>query len=166
MPPEPVPADPGWDDGPAWRDRVSEQDEFDLEEEDQEDWEPLTAGELAEIREFAAADARVWAGMAGRRGPGQPGSVRIYPGESASRAAAFGSGLALDVMPPAPAWPCPPTPRPGTMIPTRAYLTTSCSECWPRGTGWRPTWRPASWPRRPSGTGAALPRAVNPRGQG
>jgi Domain of unknown function (DUF222) len=102
MPPESVPADPGWDDDPAWLDRVSEQDELDLEEEDPEDWEPLTAGELAEIREFAAADARVWAGMAGRRGPGQPGSVRIYPGESASRAAAFGSGLALDVMPACP----------------------------------------------------------------
>ena len=35
-------------------------------------------------------------------GPGQPGSARIYPGESASGAAAFGSGLALDVMPACP----------------------------------------------------------------
>ena len=104
MPPEPAPADPGWDDDPAWSrpDPVSEADEPPDAEEDPADWEPLTAGELAEIREFAAADARVWAGMAGRRGPGQSGSARIYPGESASRAAAFGSGLALDVMPACP----------------------------------------------------------------
>ena len=32
-------------------------------------------------------------------GPDQPGSAQVFPGESASRAAAFGSGLALDVMP-------------------------------------------------------------------
>jgi hypothetical protein len=115
MPPEPVPADPGWDEDPAWLDRdpvtPAEREAWldrvagagePPEEEDPGDWEPLTAGELAEIREFAAADARVWAGMAGRRGPGQPGSARIYPGESASGAAAFGSGLALDVMPACP----------------------------------------------------------------
>ena len=82
----------------AWLDCLGEAGESpDLEEEDPEDWEPLTAGELAEIREFAEADARVWAGMAGRRGPGQPGSARIYP--SCSPAAAFGSGMTLDVMP-------------------------------------------------------------------
>jgi hypothetical protein len=34
---------------------------------------------------------------AGRRGPGQPGSARLFPGESASPAAAFGAGMALDV---------------------------------------------------------------------
>lgn len=39
------------------------------------------------------------AAYAGRRGPGQPGSAGVFPGESASRAAAFGAGLALDVMP-------------------------------------------------------------------
>ena len=106
-----------WDAGPAWSrpdamtpeereawlDRLAEAGEPpDLDEEDPEDWEPLTAEELAEIREFAEADARVWAGIAGRRGPGQPGSARIYPGESCSPAAAFGSGMALDVMPACP----------------------------------------------------------------
>jgi hypothetical protein len=87
----------------AWLDGLAEAGEPpDLEEEDPEDWEPLTAEELAEIREFAEADARVWAGIAGRRGPGQPGSARIYPGESCSPAASFGSGMALDVMPACP----------------------------------------------------------------
>ena len=37
-----------------------------------------------------------------RRGPGQPGSARIPAGESSSRAAAFGAGMALDVMPACP----------------------------------------------------------------
>ena len=40
--------------------------------------------------------------MAGRRGPGQPGSARVYPGESCCTAASFGSGMALDVMPACP----------------------------------------------------------------
>src|SRR5689334_7127344 len=35
----------------------------------------------------------------GRRGPGQAGSARVFPGESASRAAGFGTGMAWDVMP-------------------------------------------------------------------
>src|ERR1700749_3896802 len=35
----------------------------------------------------------------GRRGPGQAGSARTFPGESASRAAGFGTGMAWDVMP-------------------------------------------------------------------
>ena len=105
----------------AWLDCLAEAGEPpDLEEEDPEDWEPLTAEELAEIREFAEADARVWAGLAGRRGPGQPGSAQIYPGESCSPAASFGSGMALDVMPGCPSWRCPPTPRLARMTPTRA----------------------------------------------
>src|SRR6516165_2399651 len=82
----------------AWLDHLAETDEP-PEPDEEECWEPLTAGELAEIREFAEADARVWAGVAGRRGPGQPGSARIYPGESCSPAATFGSGMTLDVMP-------------------------------------------------------------------
>jgi Domain of unknown function (DUF222) len=41
----------------------------------------------------------VEAATTGRRGPGQPGSARILPGESASPAAAFGPGLPLDVLP-------------------------------------------------------------------
>ena len=39
------------------------------------------------------------AATTGRRGPGQPGSARVFPGESSSRAAAFGPGMALDVLP-------------------------------------------------------------------
>ena len=76
----------------------------------------LTAEELAEIaeavRDQAAAEAGTVAEMARlggslgmiaaaavRRGPGQPGSARVPAGESCSRAAAFGPGMALDVMP-------------------------------------------------------------------
>src|SRR5690348_7636716 len=118
MPPEPASADPGWDDDPAWSrpdpmtpeereawlDWVCEHDELpDLDaNEDGEDFAPLTAEELADAHEGAAAGPAVWAAMAGRRGPGQPGSARVYPGESASRAASFGSGMALDVMPACP----------------------------------------------------------------
>jgi hypothetical protein len=74
----------------------------------------LSAAELAGIAEAvegvaraAAVGARlgttgalaVLAASPGRRGPGQPGSARRFAGESSSRAAAFGTGLALDVMP-------------------------------------------------------------------
>jgi len=88
----------------AWLDWVCEHDEPpDLDaNEDGEDFTLLTAEELAEAREGAAAGPAVWAAVAGRRGPGQLGSARVYPGESASRAASFGSGMALDVMPACP----------------------------------------------------------------
>jgi hypothetical protein len=88
----------------AWLDHLAQADEppgFDADEA-WEDFAPLTAEELAEAREGAAAGPAVWAAVAGRRGPGQPGSARVYPGESASRAASFGSGMALDVMPACP----------------------------------------------------------------
>ena len=113
MPAEPVPADPGRDEDLAWLDRdpmtaaereewldrVCEQDEP-PEEEEYEDYAPLTAEELAEVREAAADDLlAVRAATTGRRGPGQPGSARIFPGETSSRAAAFGPGMALDVLP-------------------------------------------------------------------
>src|SRR5580704_9796920 len=39
------------------------------------------------------------AASTGRRGPGQAGSARTFPGVSASRAAGFGTGMAWDVMP-------------------------------------------------------------------
>ena len=122
MPPEPVPADPPPDlmtaaERAAWLDRVAEQDEPPGPEE-WEEWpgadDELTAAEvaeLAELRAAAEADARATAeavarGLPGgqyvraeRRGPGLPGSVRCYPGEFSSRAAAFGAGMALDVTP-------------------------------------------------------------------
>jgi len=113
MPAEPVPADPGPEDDLAWLDRdpmtaaereasldrLCEQDEPPAEE-DNEDYAPLTAEELAGVRRAAADDLlAVQAAAAGRRGPGQPGSARIFPGESSSRAAGFGPGMALDVLP-------------------------------------------------------------------
>ena len=53
-----------------------------------------------EIREAAADELlAVEAATTGRRGPGQPGSARIFPGESSSPAAGFGPGMALDVLP-------------------------------------------------------------------
>ena len=102
----------------AWLDALDEP--FDPEEYPDPDGPPppgedeLTAEEIAEIREATEAAARAAvngarsgttgalaaiAALSGRRGPGQPGSAQVFPGESASRAAAFGSGLALDVMP-------------------------------------------------------------------
>src|SRR5690348_10239111 len=114
MPPSPVPADPGWDEDLAWLDRdpmtaaefeasldrLCELDEGPGEDEDEACYAPLTAEELAEIREAAADELlAVKAATTGRRGPGQPGSARVFPGESASRAAGFGPGMALDVLP-------------------------------------------------------------------
>src|SRR6202035_3307997 len=109
MLPSPVPADPGWDEDLAWLDRdperevwlarAREHDEPPGEDED-EDFEPFTPEELAEIDEAAADELlAVKAATTGRRGPGQPGSARTFPGESASRAASFGPGMVLDVLP-------------------------------------------------------------------
>ena len=49
----------------------------------------------------AAADEMLAldAASTGRRGPGQAGSARVFPGESDSRAAGFGTGMAWDVTP-------------------------------------------------------------------
>ena len=84
----------------AWLARAREHDEPPGEDEEYGDFEPFTAEELAEIDE-AAADELLAAKAAttGRRGPGQPGSARTFPGESCSPAAAFGPGMALDVLP-------------------------------------------------------------------
>ncbi len=118
MPARPVPADPGRDDDPA---RYAAEPEGPWWQDDEEDEPPgeLTAEELAEVREAARDQAAEDAGTAaeitrlggtlgliaaaaGRRGPGLPGSARIRAGESCSRAAAFGAGMALDVMPACP----------------------------------------------------------------
>jgi len=116
MPASPAPADPGRDDDLAWPDRdpmtaaerqasldrLCEQDEGYREDEADEygDVEPFTAEELAEIRHAAADELlAVEAATTGRRGPGQPGSARVFPGESASPAASFGPGMVLDVLP-------------------------------------------------------------------
>ena len=111
MPASPAPADPGRDDDLAWLDRDPEREcwldrarEHDeppeSEEEEYQDHEPLTGQELAEIRQAAADELlAVEAAGAGRRGPGQPGSARVFPGESSSTAAAFGPGMVLDLLP-------------------------------------------------------------------
>jgi hypothetical protein len=85
----------------AWLDRLCQSGDppGEVDEEDRE-FEPLTAEELAEVRAAAADEAlAVEAAMTGRRGPGMPGSARVFPGESSSPAASFGPGMALDVMP-------------------------------------------------------------------
>src|SRR5438874_4311903 len=120
----PAPADPGWDEDPAWLDRdpmtaaereawldrLCAQDD-DPADAPQEYWDPessapppgqdeLTADELAGIAEAAADEMLTLdAASTGRRGPGQAGSARVFPGESASRAAGFGTGMAWDVTP-------------------------------------------------------------------
>jgi hypothetical protein len=110
MPPEPIPADPGWDEDLAWldrdpereswRDRAREHDEPPEPEEEYGDFAPLTAEELAEIRDAAADELlAVEAATTGRRGPGQSGSARVFPGESSSPAAAFGPGMVFDLLP-------------------------------------------------------------------
>jgi hypothetical protein len=124
MPSAPAPADPGWGEDPArpdrdpvsaaereaWLDRLCAQDDdpFDAPEEY---WDPeasapppgqdeLTAEELAGVREAAADEMLALdAASTGRRGPGQAGSARVFPGVSDSRAAGFGTGMVWDVMP-------------------------------------------------------------------
>jgi hypothetical protein len=105
----PAPADPGWDDDLAWLDRDPERDcwldrarEHDEppEPDEYEDHAPLTPDELAEIEDAAADELlAVEAASSGRRGPGQPGSARVFPGRSSSPAAAFGPGMVFDVLP-------------------------------------------------------------------
>ena len=120
----PAPADPGRGEDPAWPDRdpmtaaereawldrLCEQDDdpFDAPEEyrDPESCAPppgqdeLTGEELAGIAGAAADEMLALdAASTGRRGPGQAGSGRTFPGVSASRAAGFGVGMAWDVMP-------------------------------------------------------------------
>jgi hypothetical protein len=94
----------------AWLDRLCAQDDDPAdgpqEYRDPESCAPppgqdeLTAGELAGIREAASDEMLALdAASTGRRGPGQAGSARMFPGESASRAAGFGTGMAWDVTP-------------------------------------------------------------------
>ena len=113
MPPEPVPANPGWDEDLAWLDRDPERETW-LDrarehddppgDEEFENFEPLTPDELAEIREAAADELlAVEAATTGRPGPArlraylprpvlQPGG-RVRARDAAGRAARLrGSG--------------------------------------------------------------------------
>jgi hypothetical protein len=112
--PEP---DPGWapfaahpdprsaEDQQAWLDHLANLDEpLDPEEWWDPDGPPppgedgFTPEELVEIGRGAAEEMLTAQVVpAGRRGPGQPGSARLFPGESASPATAFGAGMALDI---------------------------------------------------------------------
>jgi hypothetical protein len=124
MPSVPAPADPGWDEDPAWLDRdpmtaaereawldwLCAQDD-DPADAPEEYWDPescapppgqdeLTEQELAGVRAAAADEMLALdAASTGRRGPGQAGSARVFPGVSDSRAAGFGVGMAWDVTP-------------------------------------------------------------------
>ena len=99
MPAEPVPADPGRDDDLAWLDRdpmtaqereewldrVCEQDEP-PEPEEYEDFAPLTAEELAEVRRAAADDLlAVEAATTGRRGLVSPARRGCSPASRPAR---------------------------------------------------------------------------------
>ena len=114
MPASPAPADPGRDEDLAWLDRDPERESWldrarehdePPEPEEYEDYAPLTDEELTEEELAGIGDAAadellaVEAASTGRRGPGQPGSARVFPGESSSPAAGFGPGMALDVLP-------------------------------------------------------------------
>src|SRR2546423_7482551 len=86
MPPEPVPADPGWDEDLAWLDRDPERECWlDRAREHDDPPEPeesggfpvLTPDEVAEIEDAAADELlAVEAAAPARPAPGQPGSAR------------------------------------------------------------------------------------------
>src|SRR5690348_9522763 len=120
MPQRPVSPGPGRDGDPgrveedwlAWCEAVEEQLGPDEDEpEDAAPWEVDIDALIVECREITAEEAAFAARTArlglpggtpigeGRRGPGQPGSAVRRPGEFVSRAAGFGAGMALDVMP-------------------------------------------------------------------
>src|SRR5690348_7798719 len=93
MAPSPVPADPGWDEDLTWLDRdperehwldrAREHDEPPGEDEEYEDYAPLSAEELAEIEEAAARAAGPGRGR--RRGGGAGPGGRADPGRAACR---------------------------------------------------------------------------------
>src|SRR6516165_8730305 len=121
MPRRPALPDPGRDDDPgrsvedwlAWCESVENQLGPDEEEPDEDaaPWDADLDALIAECRQITAEEAALAAraarrGLPGgtpvadeRRGPGQPGSAARRAGEFLSRAAGFGAGMALDVMP-------------------------------------------------------------------
>ena len=120
MPQRPVSPGPGRDADPgraedwlAWCESVENQLDSGDEDPDEDvpPWDADLDALIAECREITAEEAAMAARAAarglpggtpiadGRRGPGQPGSAVRRPGEFASRAAGFGAGMLLDVMP-------------------------------------------------------------------
>ena len=123
MPSVPAPADPGRDGDPAWLDRdpmtAAEREAWvdRLCAQDDDRLTPRRSTGTPNLRAAAGPgradrgrarrdrrggrrlEARAGCGGHGRRGPGQAGSARVFPGESASRAAGFGTGMAWDVTP-------------------------------------------------------------------
>jgi hypothetical protein len=122
----PVPPGPGRDADPgragedwlAWCEALEASgqplgpdDEEEPDDEGAAPWDADLDAIIAECRQVTAEEAAFAARAArrglpggtpvadGRRGPGQPGSARQFPGEFASRAAGFGAGMALDTMP-------------------------------------------------------------------
>src|SRR6266567_767487 len=99
----------------AWCDAAADQDEpSDPDEEDPDSaapWDYDLDAIIAECRQVTAEETAAAARAArlglpagqpiplARRGPGQPGSARLSPGEYLSRAAGFAAGMVLDTMP-------------------------------------------------------------------
>jgi len=120
MPQRPVAPGPGRDDDPgrveedwlAWCEAVEGQlGPYEEEPEDAAPWDVDIDTLIADCRQVTAEEAALAMRAArrglpggtpvadGRRGPEQPGSAARRPGEFVSRAAGFGAGMALDVMP-------------------------------------------------------------------
>src|SRR5580692_3883056 len=124
MPQQLVPPGPGRDEDPgraeedwlAWCEAAEAEGEpLDPDEEEPDEdappWDADLDAIIAECRRVTAEEAALAARAArrglpggtpvadGRRGPGQPGSAELRPGEFVSRAAGFGAGMLLDVMP-------------------------------------------------------------------
>src|SRR6266851_2534 len=90
------------EDEPADEELDPDPEEYDLEEIDAE------CRQISEDQARAAANAArlgttgalaAIAAMSGRRGPGQPGSAQVFPGEYPGRAAQFATGMLMDTMP-------------------------------------------------------------------
>src|ERR1700751_4783628 len=102
MPSVPAPADPGRDGDPAWLDRdpmTAAEREAWLDRLCAQDDDPSDAPQEYWDPESCAPPPGQDRLTPGGRGPGQAGSARTFPGESASRAAGFGTGMAWDVTP-------------------------------------------------------------------
>jgi hypothetical protein len=97
---------PDWTQDEAYLAALAEEDEPDDPDlyQDPDNAPPpgLDDAQLAELIAEARqvpADQAAAAWLAGRRGPGMPGSARRFPGEYAGPAAGFGSGRELDTAP-------------------------------------------------------------------